>query len=179
MRGVRSSEDRGTGHKAGVVVGAPFWRQHAVRQTGARQRRQPLAAGGAALAGRGPRPRTGVRRPQDDRPWRAGSPLAHADLPWLALVILCGGAIALVLLIWPASLLLNLEGLATLAIAWLVFRENVDRRLLVGAAALRMVARCRRQRRPHAAACARLPPRFNLAHPAKPDQGGRTAACTD
>src|SRR3546814_2722662 len=28
--------------------------------------------------------------------------------------------------------LLNLEGLATLAIAWLVFRENVDRRLLVG-----------------------------------------------
>lgn len=114
---MRSSEDRGTGHKAGVVVGAPFWRQHAVRQTGARQRRQPLAAGGAALAGRGPRPRTGVRRPQDDRPWRAGSPLAHADLPWLALVILCGGAIALVLLIWLASLLLNLEGLATLAIA--------------------------------------------------------------
>src|SRR3546814_8293405 len=34
------------------------------------------------------------------------------------------------------SLLLNLEGLATLAIAWLVFRENVDRRLLVGAAAI-------------------------------------------
>src|SRR3546814_16857311 len=29
-----------------------------------------------------------------------------------------------------------LEGLATLAIAWLVFRENVDRRLLVGAAAI-------------------------------------------
>ncbi|WP_445326840.1 EamA family transporter [Sphingobium sp. AN558] len=35
-----------------------------------------------------------------------------------------------------ASLLLNLEGLATVAIAWLVFRENVDRRLLVGAAAI-------------------------------------------
>ncbi|MGE0774973.1 MAG: hypothetical protein AB7G25_00210 [Sphingomonadaceae bacterium] len=63
----------------------------------------------------------------------------------MALVILCGGAIALVLLIWPASLLLNLEGLATLAIAWLVFRENVDRRLLVGAAAVRMAARCGRQ----------------------------------
>jgi drug/metabolite transporter (DMT)-like permease len=31
------------------------------------------------------------------------------------------------------SLLLNLEGLATMAIAWLVFRENVDRRLLLGA----------------------------------------------
>jgi len=58
---------------------------------------------------------------------RAGSPRAPADLPWLALVILCSGAIALVPLIWPASLLLNLEGHATLAIAWLVFRENVDR----------------------------------------------------
>jgi drug/metabolite transporter (DMT)-like permease len=32
-----------------------------------------------------------------------------------------------------ASLLLNLEGLATMAIAWIVFRENVDRRLLLGA----------------------------------------------
>ena len=34
------------------------------------------------------------------------------------------------------SLLLNLEGLATMAIAWLVFRENVDRRLLLGAFAI-------------------------------------------
>lgn len=34
------------------------------------------------------------------------------------------------------SLLLNLEGLATMAIAWLVFRENVDRRLLGDAAAI-------------------------------------------
>ena len=32
-----------------------------------------------------------------------------------------------------ASLLLNLEGLATMAIAWMVFREHVDRRLLFGA----------------------------------------------
>jgi drug/metabolite transporter (DMT)-like permease len=35
-----------------------------------------------------------------------------------------------------ASLLLNLEGLATMGIAWLVFRENVDRRLLLGAFAI-------------------------------------------
>jgi drug/metabolite transporter (DMT)-like permease len=34
------------------------------------------------------------------------------------------------------SLLLNLEGLATMAVAWLVFRENVDRRLLLGAFAI-------------------------------------------
>lgn len=74
----------------------------------------------------------------------AEAPLACADLPWLACVILCGGGIAPVLLMAglattpasTASLLLNLEGLATLAIAWLVFRENVDRRLLIGAAAI-------------------------------------------
>lgn len=74
----------------------------------------------------------------------AEAPLVRSDLPWLALVILCGGTVAPVLLMAglattpasTASLLLNLEGLATLAIAWLVFRENVDRRLLIGAAAI-------------------------------------------
>lgn len=35
-----------------------------------------------------------------------------------------------------AALLLNLEGLATMAIAWIVFKENVDRRLLIGALAI-------------------------------------------
>src|SRR5262249_35019524 len=35
-----------------------------------------------------------------------------------------------------ASLLLNLEGLATLAIAWIVFRENVGRRVFLGAMAI-------------------------------------------
>src|SRR3546814_3237215 len=35
-----------------------------------------------------------------------------------------------------AALLLNLEGLATLAIAWLVYRENVDLRVGIGAAAI-------------------------------------------
>jgi drug/metabolite transporter (DMT)-like permease len=70
--------------------------------------------------------------------------LKRSDLPWLALVVLTGGAIGPVLLMiglatTPASsaaLLLNLEGLATMAIAWLVFRENVDRRLLAGAFAI-------------------------------------------
>lgn len=75
---------------------------------------------------------------------RAEAPLRRRDLPWLALVVLSGGAIGPVLLMLglrattaaAASLLLNLEGLATMAIAWLMFRENVDRRLLVGAAAI-------------------------------------------
>ena len=74
----------------------------------------------------------------------AEAPLRRADLPWLALVVLSGGAIGPVLLMiglttTPASstaLLLNLESLATMVIAWVVFRENVDRRLLVGAATI-------------------------------------------
>ncbi|HET8995285.1 MAG TPA: DMT family transporter, partial [Acetobacteraceae bacterium] len=58
------------------------------------------------------------------------APLRRADLPWLAAVVLAGGVIGPLLLmlglsVTPASsaaLLLNLEGLATMAIAWLVFR---------------------------------------------------------
>jgi hypothetical protein len=34
------------------------------------------------------------------------------------------------------ALLLNLESLATMVVAWLIFRENVDRGLLIGAAAI-------------------------------------------
>ncbi|CAN5867095.1 DMT family transporter [soil metagenome] len=74
----------------------------------------------------------------------AEAPLRRADLPWLALVVLSGGVIGPLLLMVglqttaasTSALLLNLEGLATMAIAWLVFRENVDRRLLLGAAAI-------------------------------------------
>lgn len=72
------------------------------------------------------------------------APLARADIPWLIAVILFGGVLGPLLLMFglsqttaaSGSLLLNLEGLATMAIAWLVFRENVDRRLLLGAAAI-------------------------------------------
>ncbi|HKS88330.1 MAG TPA: EamA family transporter [Stellaceae bacterium] len=72
------------------------------------------------------------------------APLRRADLPWLALVVLSGGIAGPLLLMVglaatpaaAASLLLNLEGLATMALAWLMFRENVDRRLLSGAAAI-------------------------------------------
>jgi drug/metabolite transporter (DMT)-like permease len=70
--------------------------------------------------------------------------LSKSDLPWLALAIGMGGVLAPVLLMFGLSLtsasstalLLNLEGLATMAIAWLVFHENVDRRLLLGAFAI-------------------------------------------
>ncbi|NYT40959.1 EamA family transporter [Sphingomonas sp. R-74633] len=74
----------------------------------------------------------------------AEAPLTRAELPWLFLVVLSGGVAGPVLLMLglagtpasTASLLLNVEGLATLAIAWIAFRENVDRRLLLGAAAI-------------------------------------------
>lgn len=75
---------------------------------------------------------------------QAEAPLRRGDLPWLAAIVLPGGVIGPVLLMIglvatpasSASLLLNLEGVLTLAIAWLVMRENVDLRVGLGAAAI-------------------------------------------
>lgn len=72
------------------------------------------------------------------------APIRRPDLPWLAGAVLFGGLVGPVLLMLgltqtaasSAALLLNLEGLATMAIAWVVFHENVDRRLLLGAFAI-------------------------------------------
>ena len=72
------------------------------------------------------------------------APLRRSDIPWLAAVVLLGGVAGPLLLMLglarteaaSGSLLLNLEGLFTMGIAWLVFRENVDRRLLLGALAI-------------------------------------------
>jgi drug/metabolite transporter (DMT)-like permease len=74
----------------------------------------------------------------------AETPLRPADLGWLSLAILAGGVAGPLLLMLGlaptsasvAALLLNVEGLATMVIAWVVFRENVDRRLLYGALAI-------------------------------------------
>ena len=60
----------------------------------------------------------------------AEAPLRRADLPWLALIVLSGGIVGPALLMLglatmpaaAASLLLNLESVATLAIAWLAFQ---------------------------------------------------------
>src|SRR5205823_12415808 len=75
---------------------------------------------------------------------RSEAPLRARDLPWLAAIVLFGGILGPALLmsgltLTPASsgaLLLNTEGLATMAIAWIVFRENVDRRIFLGAMAI-------------------------------------------
>ena len=74
----------------------------------------------------------------------AEAPLTRADLPWLGLAILSGGVAGPLCLMTglartdaaSASLALNLEGVATLVIAWVILRENVDRRLLLGAACI-------------------------------------------
>jgi len=71
-----------------------------------------------------------------------GNPLRAPDLPWLAGAILFGGIAGPLLLMAglqrmpgsSASLLLNLEGVLTALLAWLVFRENFDRRILLGMA---------------------------------------------
>ncbi|WP_457851821.1 DMT family transporter [Komagataeibacter kakiaceti] len=82
------------------------------------------------------RARAALRLPTHDE-----APLTRADLPCLLAVIAAGGVAGPLLLMVglartdaaSASLLLNLESMATLLIAWVVFRENVDRRLLFGA----------------------------------------------
>ncbi|MEJ2061453.1 MAG: EamA family transporter [Gammaproteobacteria bacterium] len=70
------------------------------------------------------------------------APLTRQDAPWLAGAILFGGAVAPVLLMTGlamipaanAALLLNLEGVFTAVMAWFVFHENFDRRLVTGMA---------------------------------------------
>jgi drug/metabolite transporter (DMT)-like permease len=74
----------------------------------------------------------------------AEAPLSRADLPWLGAVVLLGGALGPLLLMLglrqtpaaTASLLLNAEAIATMLIAWLVFHENADRRIVLGAGAI-------------------------------------------
>ncbi len=66
--------------------------------------------------------------------------LRAADLPWLGGAILAGGVLGPVLLMVglsltpasSASLLLNLEAVFTAALAWIVFRENYDARIVLG-----------------------------------------------
>ncbi len=68
------------------------------------------------------------------------APLAPGDWGWMAGATLAGGVMAPVLLMLglertsgsAAALLLNLEGVFTAVLAWIVFHENVDRRIATG-----------------------------------------------
>lgn len=78
-----------------------------------------------------------------DRGWKA-SGLAPSEWPWLLGAILFGGVLGPVALLFgltytsgsTASLLLNLEAVLTAALAWVVFKENADRRIVLGMAAI-------------------------------------------
>ncbi|HET8608821.1 MAG TPA: DMT family transporter [Burkholderiales bacterium] len=75
------------------------------------------------------------------------APLVHPtgrEWGWLAGAIIAGGIVGPVLLMFGlsampasgASLLLNAEGVFTALLAWFVFRENFDRRIALGMAAI-------------------------------------------
>src|SRR5919199_5797369 len=72
------------------------------------------------------------------------APLTRREAPWLAGAIAFGGVLGPLLLMAglartpasSASLLLNLEGVFTALLAWFVFRENFDRRIALGMAAI-------------------------------------------
>jgi drug/metabolite transporter (DMT)-like permease len=78
-----------------------------------------------------------------DRGWRA-SGLAPREWPWLLGAILFGGMFGPVALMVgltytsgaTASLLLNLESVLTALLAWIAFKENADRRIVLGMVAI-------------------------------------------
>jgi drug/metabolite transporter (DMT)-like permease len=74
------------------------------------------------------------------RPLSGRPGLAASDWKWLAGAIVSGGIVGPVLLMLAlsaaaastVSLLLNLEGVFTALLAWFVFQENFDRRVMLG-----------------------------------------------
>jgi drug/metabolite transporter (DMT)-like permease len=76
-----------------------------------------------------------------DRGWKPVGLPSH-EWPWLMGAIACGGVLGPVLLMVglshttaaTASLFLNLESVLTAVLAWLVFREHTDRRVVTGMA---------------------------------------------
>lgn len=86
--------------------------------------------------------RAGLRRkvPGDEAAMR----IPIREVPWLAGAILFGGVLGPALLMAglvhtsgaAASLLLNLEGVLTALLAWLAFKENADRQIVLGMVAI-------------------------------------------
>jgi len=66
------------------------------------------------------------------------------DIPWLLGAIVAGGVVGPALLMLgltttdaaPAALLLNVEGVLTALMAWVVFKENADRQVVMGMVAI-------------------------------------------
>lgn len=101
----------------------------------------PVLLGGLLYLGSGLG--LGVARLVRDRTWKP-SGLARAEWPWLLGAVFFGGVVGPVALLFglsrisgsTASLLLNLEAVLTAVIAWVVFKENADRRVVLGMVAI-------------------------------------------
>lgn len=78
-----------------------------------------------------------------DRGWQRTG-LTARDWPWLIGAIVFGGVLAPMALMYgltrttgaTASLMLNLESVLTAVLAWVVFKENADRRIVIGMIAI-------------------------------------------
>ena len=101
----------------------------------------PVLLGGLLYLGSGVG--LAIARLLRDRAWRA-SGLVPREWPWLLGAILFGGVLGPVALMFgltytsgaTASLLLNLEAVLTALLAWVAFRENADRRIVLGMVAI-------------------------------------------
>ena len=80
-----------------------------------------------------------------DRGWKSPQ-LPAGEWPWLLGAVLFGGVLGPIALLMglqqttgaTASLLLNLEAVLTALIAWLIFKESADKRLVLGMAVIVM-----------------------------------------
>lgn len=101
----------------------------------------PLLLGGLLYLGSGIG--LAVTRLIRDRGWKPSGLQTH-EWPWLLGAILFGGMLAPVALMFglnftpgaTAALLLNLEAVLTAVMAWVLFRENADRRIVLGMVAI-------------------------------------------
>lgn len=73
-----------------------------------------------------------------------GPAIPRGEIPWLLGAIVAGGVAGPALLMTglthtgaaPASLLLNVEGVFTALVAWIIFKENADRQIVLGMVAI-------------------------------------------
>lgn len=101
----------------------------------------PVLLGGLLYLGSGVG--LGLFRLARDKGWKA-SGLQAGEWPWLLGAILFGGVLGPVALMYGltaasgsvASLMLNLESVLTALLAWVVFKENADRRIVLGMIAI-------------------------------------------
>lgn len=101
----------------------------------------PVLLGGLLYLGSGIG--LGLFRLLRDKGWKPSGMQAE-ELPWFLAAIFFGGVLGPVALMYglttvsaaDASLMLNLESVLTAVLAWVVFKENADRRVVLGMVAI-------------------------------------------